>query len=232
MKIIITAAGNGRRWKNHLGTRKQFVEIGGEKIIYRIIRLFRDLGEITVITVKGFEVDGVKNVYHSPDLNYKGIDKINSTVPYWNVEGDGQTLILLGDVYWTEDGANKVKNAIIKSKESGDWFLCGRLGKSNIPGRDWSFNENFALFFSMADHENFLRSIDRSVALVNQGLIRRNRMAQWYRIACGKDGYDADFRSQPQENLGHFVEVNDYTDDLDYDKDYKHLKNAIENERA
>lgn len=228
MKIIITAAGDGRRWKNHLGIRKQFAVINGERIIDRIIRLFSDLGEIIVITKKGSEVPGVNNVYHTPELRYRGIDKLNSTVPYWNVEGDGRTLVLLGDVYWTDNGARILREAIEKAETERQWFLCGRLGKSNIPGRDWSFNENFALYFTMSDHENFLRAIDRSVELVNQGLIRRNRMAQWYRIACGKDGYDADWREQPQQNLGHFVEVNDFTDDIDYGKDYQPLKNAIE----
>jgi hypothetical protein len=63
--------------------------------------------------------------------------------------------------------------------------------------------------------------MDKSVKLLKEGKIRHNKMAQLYRIMCGKDGVDADYRQLPQENLGHFVEINDATDDIDYPEDYE-----------
>lgn len=40
----------------------------------------------------------------------------------------------------------------------------------------------------------------------------------------GEDGKEADHIGQPQENLGHFIEINDMTEDFDYPHDYERWK--------
>ena len=42
MKYIIMADGKGTRWQNYNDIPKHFIEINGEKIIERTVRLLRD----------------------------------------------------------------------------------------------------------------------------------------------------------------------------------------------
>lgn len=223
MKIIIIAGGNNSRWQNYMNVRKQFAVLDGERLIDRTLRLFRHATDepITFITKDKCYVDGVENV-DVEDLEYNvygDISKIAVTMPFWSRKG--KTLILLGDVYFTEAGAD-----IIKGNNEYDWLQYGRLGKSNVKRRHPS-NENFAFSFYPETHFLISKSIQESVELLEKGLIRHNKMAQLYRIMCGKTGADADYKKLPQEDLGHFVEINDLTDDIDYPADYDDFLKAL-----
>lgn len=44
MKYYILANGEGTRWKNYMGVPKQLIEIEGETILHRMIRLLRESG--------------------------------------------------------------------------------------------------------------------------------------------------------------------------------------------
>ena len=44
MKYVIMAAGEGKRWKNHLGVPKHLLEIGGETLLARTTRLLKEAG--------------------------------------------------------------------------------------------------------------------------------------------------------------------------------------------
>lgn len=211
--VCVIAGGEGKRWGNYLGIRKQFAEINGEKIIYRIKRLF---DPDVIITRKGWEVEGVKNVYHKPDKSWHGIDKLHCSVPYWNQ--NGKTLLILGDVYFTDEAAETIKNY-----DKRDWAMFGRLRRSKVKEKK-NFNENFALSFYPEHHDQVTRAMRKSVQLYLSGKIPRNYMAQWYRIMHGKEGKDAHFKGYPQENLGNFVTIDDGTDDVDYPSDYTSLK--------
>ena len=51
--VVIMCAGNGTRWNNYLGVPKHLINIGGETLIERVVRLLRNnnVGDI-YITVK------------------------------------------------------------------------------------------------------------------------------------------------------------------------------------
>lgn len=216
MNIVIPAGGDGKRWNDFLGTRKQFAPVNGEMIIERLIRLFSDLGHMYFVTKPGYELThpNVTSVYTESDLEMEWLDiaKVASTVPYWS--HDDVTLILLGDVYWTEEGAETVKKYVDKRQ----WFMYGRLTRSNVKKHHPS-NENFAMSFWPEDHKTILKAMNHSVDLVDRGEIRWNKMSQLYRILCGKDGAQADYSRMPQQNLGNFIAIDDYTDDVDWRDD-------------
>lgn len=219
MKVIVIAGGEGKRWNNFLGTRKHFAPINGEAIIDRLVRMYAPLGHITFITVPGWELahKDVTSVHVEPGLEEKWFDiaKIAATIPYWSK--DECTLVLLGDVYWTEDGVSAVKDHVT-SPFFQDWFMYGRLTKSNVKKHHPS-NENFAMSFYPEHHNFVLESMHKSVKLFKKKEIRWNKMSQLYRIMCGKDGADADLAKMPQEDLGHFITINDLTDDVDWRDD-------------
>ena len=44
MKYYILANGDGKRWGNYMGVPKQLLEIDGETILHRMVRLLREEG--------------------------------------------------------------------------------------------------------------------------------------------------------------------------------------------
>src|SRR3972149_2869907 len=86
--IIIVAGGDGTRWNNYLGVKKHKVKIDGEELINRTCRLFNSS---TIIEEK----------YNETNTE---VDKLLATKKYWK----DRTIILFGDVYFTEDAIKKI----------------------------------------------------------------------------------------------------------------------------
>jgi hypothetical protein len=227
MKVLIISGGSGERWGNYLGLPKQLVPINGEVLIERTIRQLRELGVKDISIIKESDcklfdcLDVPKlDITRRNDL-HGDIDKLLSSRDYWNKEG--KTILLLGDVYFTDEALKT-----IITHEGRDWYQYGRLGPNSITGKKW--NENFAFSMYPEHHEQLYEAGVESFRLLSEKLIRRNTMAQCYRVMAGKNGSDADYRGQPQEDLGNFVVIDDLTDDWDYPKDYEEMKRIIENE--
>jgi hypothetical protein len=229
MKILILCAGGGLRWGNSLNTKKHLVKINNKPLLVRTIEQIKSLNysDISIIKNKGvtdYDFLPVKKIDISKTKEIGDIDKIFSSRDHWSKTE--RTILILGDVYFTDQAIKTILN-----HSPRDWFQFGRLGHSNLPDRKWKGNENFGFSFFPEHIEKIKKSCWESINLKKKGLIRRNRMAQFYRIMCGKEGYNADKRGQPQENLGNFIEINDMTDDIDYFEDalalWKYL-NSIE----
>ena len=197
------AGGDGKRWGHYLGVEKQYVQVDGVPIIERAKSMFGRYGEI-VVADKGNILRNRKN---------GDIDKLMSGIPLWSKKEE--TIVIFGDVYWTPEAVK----AICENAER-DWFVYGRLGRNAV--KRW--NENFAVSFYPQHHDHLVTTMKRAIKLADAKLIRASRVAQWYRVACGKDGKEADHIGQPQENLGHFVVIDDMTEDFDYPHDYENWK--------
>jgi len=77
MRYVIMADGKGSRWKNYKGIPKHLIEINGEKIIQRTIRLLREYAPQNEIIVTShnpaYEFEGA--VRYEPQNNLLEIDR-------------------------------------------------------------------------------------------------------------------------------------------------------------
>lgn len=106
MRYIIMADGKGSRWKNYKGIPKHLVEINGEKIIQRIIRLIRELDPQSEIIVTShnpaYEFDGA--VRYEPRNNNLEIDRFTEELIVDNI------CFLYGDTFYTKECMEKIIN--------------------------------------------------------------------------------------------------------------------------
>lgn len=98
MQYIIMADGEGKRWQFFNGLPKHLVEINGERIIERTIRLIRRYENNDEIIVtshdKRYEFEGAKR--YEPQNNNLEIDRFTEEL----IEDD--VCFLYGDTYYTE----------------------------------------------------------------------------------------------------------------------------------
>lgn len=212
MKAIVIAAGEGSRWGNHLGTPKHLVELGGERLLDRITRLFAAHADVTVI--------GRDERYCTPhstlavprldDRNF-GADKFLSSRHLWS--RDERTLVIYGDVYFTEAAVRTIVSWPHRS-----WYLFGRFGASRVYGGDRG--ECFAQSFwphNISDHLAALREV------VSARRARHIHEAGGWQHYRAMEGFFLDEHAQGPR----FVEIDDATDDLDYPADHGRIQAAV-----
>jgi hypothetical protein len=99
MNYIIMADGKTDRWHNYLGIPKHFIELAGEPIIKRTIRLLHDLDPQCSVTVTShdpnYEFEGAHR--HEPLNNVLEVDRFTQ-----ELIADG-ACFLYGDTYYTEE---------------------------------------------------------------------------------------------------------------------------------
>src|SRR5690606_1796938 len=103
-RAIIIAAGKGSRWNNYNGIDKHFLEIDGEPIIHRTVRLLNENGVDDVYVVgkdDRYKISGSQ--LYIPTLNPANYDadKFLSSKDLW-LRDEGRTIVFYGDVYFTE----------------------------------------------------------------------------------------------------------------------------------
>ena len=117
MKIIIMAAGSGKRWE---GERpKHLTEFDGEPLLLRTLRLLHEKEQSDVyVTVSDalmehlvpgtFEPYG--SIFYKPHGNVQEIDRFLSCREIWGEE----TLFLYGDVYYTAEAIVQILGQYIR----------------------------------------------------------------------------------------------------------------------
>lgn len=220
-KAIIICAGEATRWGDYLNTKKHLIEIEGERLLDRTVRLLKERGvkEIYIVVKRispEYQVEGaaqwVANL--KPEENADA-DKFLSSKELWNEEG--RTLVFYGDCYFTEEAMDTICNF-----ESREWTLFCRPGASEITGTPWG--ECFAQSFYPEDHLRHEDGLLKLARLWKEGVIKRCGGWEHYRIMVGRA--DTDLRKHYMTD--HYVEINDWTDDFDYPKDYDEWKRRRE----
>ena len=106
MKYIIMADGKGSRWNNYKNIPKHLVEVEGEVLLKRTVRLINKLdpGSEVIITShdKRYEFDG--STRYEPKNNVLEIDRFTYELIEDNV------CFLYGDTYYTEETMEKIIN--------------------------------------------------------------------------------------------------------------------------
>lgn len=212
---IIICAGEASRWGNYLNTPKHLIEIEGERLLDRTVRLLKERGikeiYIVVKSIKPeYAVKGAAQVV--ADLNPQenvDADKFLSSKAFWNQKG--RTLVFYGDCYFTDEAMDTIVNF-----ESDEWTLFCRPNASEITGTPWG--ECFAQSFYPKDIERHEAMLHYVAHLFKQGIISRCGGWEHYRAMTGRT--DKAVRS-PHKMTTNYVEINDWTDDFDYPKDYE-----------
>lgn len=210
MRALILAQGDGRRWQRPdgmlpLGVPKHLIEVDGEALLRRTVRLLRDRG-VTDVVVAGpdddrYRVEGARLVTLSePRPSGTSMDKLLGGEELWDVEG--RTTILWGDCYYT----NAAMDAIVKCDSAEPhWFR--RPGPSKVTGHRW--DESFALTFLPGHHERLLQLAREVARTVSE---RRIHMYTHYAAWLGMrmPPRVEDVATTPHQTL-----IDDWTDDID-----------------
>lgn len=210
---IILCAGNNSRWKGQNDIqRKHLIEIEGEVLLKRTIKLSGQYMPTRTFVVVNSKDIALYKSHLTTSTELFGIDpnapnqteayKYLSSRDLWNPEG--RTIVLLGDVWFSEKAMMKIFDRSID-----DWTAFGRAGASKLTGHP--YGELFAQRFrSYAEHEEKLMALD---AMYLSGACSRP--------ASGWAHYQLMIGANPDlHTVGkRFVEINDFTDDFDFPED-------------
>lgn len=214
-RVILLCAGHGERWGNYLGIPKHLVEVDGERLVDRTVRLVRERTIDATIFIISFdprcEVAGTMRFEpgHGPE-RFTDTDKFLSSAELWS--DDSPTIVLYGDVFFTEAAMET-----ICSYDRDTFAFFGRPRPSECTGHLWQ--EMFALAIPPGSREHLLRTMREVRDMLTAGDIRRGGGWECYRHACGlKPICIYEVKSDVAD---HFVEIDDFTDDFDTSFDYE-----------
>lgn len=218
MRFLIAASRlTDHRWKNYGGVPKQLVDVGGERLIERTIRQFSPFGEVVVVNGGRLLPVNVAQVTAENDPRLGDINGIVNARKHWSKTD--RTTVLLGDV-WFSDAAVA---AIVAPR--ADWCLYGRPHNSAITGK--KSDEQFAVGFEPSEQRWVIEAAEWGARLARARRIRWCRFPQWFHAMHHlTDPKKID--RPPDVSLGHFVVIDDTTDDIDYPKDYEALRTRLD----
>jgi len=219
-KYIIICGGECKRWNNYGGIPKHLVDIDGETLLHRTVRLLGDK-DITVVVRDGkddrYNVKPAKIANANLNKDNFSADKFLSSKDLWNK--NGRTIILYGDVYFTEQALQEVMEY-----NNREWMLFARPFGSKLTG--CPYPECFAQSFYPEDHEEHLSALYKIRDLKRSGKMTRCGGWEHYKVMCGGDP------SKIKEIIlsERIKIIDDYTEDFDKPSDYDMWKYSIKNE--
>ena len=192
-RFVIMADGKGTRWANYMGVPKHLVEIDGEPIIGRTVRLLNEMmdGKCEVIITshdERYEFEGSRR--HEPLNNNLEIDRFTQELIADN------TCFLYGDTYYTEEALREILDT-----ENEDVLFFGN-SKSIV-----AINVRNAAMFE--EHVNNVRQ------LFLDGKIEKCVGWQVYQSITGQDF------GKKAEMVGRFVILDSRTNDINTPEEYK-----------
>ena len=198
-RIIIAAAGEGRRWNNFRNIPKHLAMIEGQRLIDRIYKQFSDFSDDIVIISKDVRYQ-IGNAKLEAPLEGEWFDfgKMYSSNHLWS---DDRTIIVFGDVYFTDEAVQ----IIMLNKDQYKFFM--RKGASKYTGK--GHKEIFAFAFDGSMNEKIRSHINQLIAMKQGGAGAWRLYLHMHNIKHQREYFKDD---------GH-IEINDWTDDFDYPED-------------
>ena len=228
MKYILMCGGN---YKDQFDIPKPLLEIGGEKLIERAIRLLKENGidDIAIST-------GANTVY----FNYLDVEllkrKDNNYIhdnPETNLTSEGCWLnayylmdkpccYLHGDVYWSEEAIKTIVNTEVENT----MFFCipdrqdGRINY-NIKGRE-------PLGYKVQNNKLFNNAVNELKKMIDEGKFKKDPIS-WhlYRYINGIEMDWDGFGNNIFNTKGDYVAIDDYTTDIDMPRDIPKIEQLI-----
>lgn len=211
MKYIIMCGGDYKDFD----IPKQLLEINGERIVDRTIRLLQENGvkDINISSNnKMFNTCGVNRLEHKNEYTFYN-DEITG---YWLdafYRVDEPVCYLWGDVYFTEEAIK----TIVNYKTDRNIFF-GTGAAYNIWHYDWG--EPFA--YIVNDYKTFYKAIDKVKRMRDRGLIKRDPLVwELYRYLHG-------ININKQAITEDYVAIDDGTMDVDSEKELEELRKHFE----
>lgn len=236
MKVVIQCAGESSRWGDALGVPKHLVPIHGEPVLHRAVRLIHELApdaEVVLGVKDGrdpdYRIDGAARRAVKLDPSREQADKVLSSEHLWSASE--RTVLLFGDVFWT-------RAAMIDVLTNGDpWTAFCRFGGSLVTGCRHA--ELFGFAFDPEHRSTIADAANRCVDLARAGqLTKWSGGWQVYKAAAGAPVDHIVGVKHPNystRDLGHAVEIDDWTDDFDKADDWDrwcwHWSHATDAER-
>lgn len=222
MKVIILAGGKGSRWGNYLGVKKQHIEINGERLIDRTIRLCTEHSQNNEVLIAD-RTDTTDAYKGSKPVGFNDDDqttKFHDSLHLW--EKDESVALLYGDVWYSELGLNKILSY------TKAWAIAGRHGASRHSG--CLYGELFGFVCN-----NYGADLMRKT-IIDIGKLKRSDCktgSQLVRNLWGIQELLHPYDRAPHMCLsledretfmwittGHFIEIDDWTEDFDLPEDY------------
>ena len=166
-RIIITCAGKAHRWENK-NTLKQLMPIYGEPLLHRTVRLLRKRGYDDIHIAHRNTQLKVEGCQHfSPPSSPWISSTISASAHLWT----DHTIILLGDVYFSEEALDRILH------DESTLKFCGRIGASSWTG--CKYGELFALVFRSSAHTELNGAVEEALSEANK--IHRSRVQYLWR---------------------------------------------------
>jgi hypothetical protein len=224
MRILILCAGDATRWGDYLGVPKHLVQLLGEPILHRAVRLINEIrpdADVRVIAKDPFDgqyvVPGARTFKARLNPANHGADKFLSSRHLW--DDTGRTVILYGDCFFTRAGMTTI---LTDAPFEDGWRLFARFDGSSITGSIGG--ENFAHVIDPDAHEDYEASLHRIAALQTSGVITRCGGWEQYRSMHGVPDDRVlewwDEHSPKNPRMGHVTEIDDATEDIDFPADF------------
>lgn len=238
-RLIITAAGarGRRRWNDHLGRPKHFIQIppGGETLLHRTTRLARECGvSDIVLTAPEADPPGWSYETAGATLYRKEMPRKDQHVHYrqadrylprslWNTQG--RTLFVPGDYYFCHD---TLKGMI--DYDPATWVFYARIHNTTWPeGGEYAMARTRMILgfgFPANEHELVMKNIEELTAMQRDPAhpIRRSLGLDLYRYMAGqspeevaKTGGDSG-AGKWQDYPPHLWQPPNSSADVDFDK--------------
>jgi len=234
MKYIIMAGGTYPKFK----IPKQLLKINGEVIIERTIRQLRENG-ITDIAVStnnpAFDYLDVE-ILHDADNQflYWGKDENKKSNNCWlkaYYPVEEPVCYLHGDVYFSDDAIKTIVNTKVKDT----MFFC-TADKKDIPYKDIRCaGGREPLAYKVENYKLFRSAVNDLLRMVDEGRFKNAFCGPiaWnmYRYLNGLDlGFNAKWYGEYNSifnSKGDYVIINDYTNDVDDEKDIAKIENLL-----
>lgn len=197
---IVLAAGEGKRWNNYTDVPKHLLEIDGESLIQRTTR------QISAYADKTFVVgtdDSYKTEFSElfiPEKKKSPLEmhKFSSSEELWSE----RTVLLFGDVYYTDEAIS----TIVQDTKDFTFFL--RSGPSSFTQKP--YGEIYAFSFLDSIHRKLKESID--ILLLQHDIYSAGGWSLMRHLL----GISHRSRSKDHLTKGHYIEIDDWTEDFDH----------------
>ncbi len=198
MRVIIAAAGEGKRWDHFRNTPKHLMNIEGEILLQRIYKQFNKHTDDIIVIAKDerYKIENAK--LEMPLLgDWLDFGKIYSSNHLWS---DTRTVIVFGDVYFTDEAVEK----IVSNQDDFKFFM--RKGPSKFTGK--GHKEIFALAFSGGMNQKIKQYIEELIE-------KRQTGAGAWRLYLYMHGIKDTRNDAACFKTSGYIEIDDWTDDFD-----------------
>ena len=200
---IVLAAGEGKRWGNYTGVPKHLLEIEGESLIQRTTRQISAYADRTFVVGTDSSYKTNFSELFVPEQRQPALEmhKFSSSQALWSE----RTVLLFGDAYYTDEAIS----TIVQDTEDFTFFL--RSGPSSFTQKP--YGEIYAFSFWDSVHQKLQESL--GVLLIQTEIYSSGGWALMRHLL----GINYRSRTRDHFTKGHYIEIDDWTEDFDYPRD-------------